>query len=223
MYVAITLDIKKSKTLDASEKNDLLLRRLKELNNELGPHLLKPFKYLNGDEVQSLLEYEHIDKIFLIIRTIKYYFGEVKYRLGIGIGDLDDKSKEILEESEYSQMLDGTCFHAARNAFDKLNMVTDPLNGYNTYFVLANRHNLDMVNDFTRFIDVTTDQWKKHHFEIVRQLEANKGLTYEEAGKKINKNKFQISRNLKTCKWELVKKCELHLIKLLVEAFENGR
>ncbi len=178
------------------EKKDLLFRKLNELNSELEKYLIKPLKYLHGDEIQSILEYDSIHKIFYIVRTIKYYFGNVKFRMGVGIGELDEKSKVIIHTAEYSQELDETCFHAARKAFESLNKKNNLLSGYNTYFVIAGKNNIDIINDFTRLIDVTTDQWKNHHFEVVRYVEDSKNMTHEEVAKIIGKEKSQVSKYL---------------------------
>ena len=121
-YVVIIGDIVDSRNLaDREEVQKKFKEALNFINQKYSMSILAKFKITLGDEFQGLLRSRQ--SILDIITDFELYMLPVRFRYGIGIGDIDT---EINYED--SAEIDGSAYHRAR---EMINALEDKKGKYN--------------------------------------------------------------------------------------------
>lgn len=113
-HIVITMDIIKSTKLNYNDFNEMLTKRVKEINRSIQKNYIKSglFNVSHGDELQILIPFDE-DFGELIMLSLSYLHPfEVRY--GISIGSIDGKIRENTWE------MNGPIFWNARDQLERL-------------------------------------------------------------------------------------------------------
>lgn len=114
-YIAIICDIKNSKKSDdRSALQNKIFSIVSKINEEYQGQLKMNFTVTTGDEFQGLIGTP--EKLFDIIHKLISYFGDVKLRFGVGLGNLITP----IYDTKTSLGTDGPVWWNAREAINEL-------------------------------------------------------------------------------------------------------
>lgn len=115
-YACLIMDIENSKKYDVSERNEIqqyMNQCINNLNGLFREGIQFEVTFSAGDELQGL--FDKAVTALLYFRLFEILIAPVKIRAGIGVGDWTVKM-----ESGLSTQQDGSAYHHAREAIDKV-------------------------------------------------------------------------------------------------------
>lgn len=113
-YVALIMDLKKSRAYSSRNRNDIqgyVLLVVNVLNDIFRRALEKEVTFSAGDEVQGL--FSSVEASYLYFRLFSMLVSPVEIRAGIGVGEWD-----VIIKDAGTTAQDGTAYHNARYAID---------------------------------------------------------------------------------------------------------
>lgn len=120
-YCTIICDIRSSRKIKNREEIQYkIIDMLKETNRIFKDLIISPFLITIGDEWQGLLKYPC--DYFKIINFFKENIPDIKFYIGIGIGDVCIHNFELTVNQ-----LDGPSFYRARKAIDLAKSIDSPM------------------------------------------------------------------------------------------------
>ncbi|SCG82046.1 hypothetical protein DW1_0426 [Proteiniborus sp. DW1] len=120
-YCTMICDICSSRKIKNREEIQYkIIDMLKEVNKKYNDIILSPFIVTLGDEWQGLLRYpcDYLN----IINFFKKYIPDIKFYVGIGIGDVSIHNFELTVNQ-----LDGPSFYRAREAIKLAKSINSPM------------------------------------------------------------------------------------------------
>ena len=192
-YIAMIGDIKDSKNLEnRSQTQKKLNNILKHMNKIYHEDISAKFTITLGDEFQGLLKKS--DHILDIIKYIQNEMYPVKFRFGIGIGDINTN---IIHNAAIGA--DGPAYYAARQMIEDIHDQEKKLKRqaadiqislYNTqYFEMT------QINTILALIKTIEEGWsEKHRFTIWDM--AQNGGSQKECAKRMNTTQSTVARRL---------------------------
>lgn len=112
-YCVITLDLVGSRKVDnRNELQEKLWDAMKVINYEFASHLIVPFDFTLGDEVQGV--FSKLSDSYRVIRGFQYELDPQEFYAGVGYGAIDTNITQISKE------MDGPAFHYARASVEEL-------------------------------------------------------------------------------------------------------
>lgn len=188
-YFAIIGDLVDSRTLDDRAAVQVRFRDgIDRLNGALSSRLVVPLKLTAGDEVQGLME--EADVLVDIVIALSDAVAPARLSWGVGRGDL------ATELNDDVSILDGPCFHHARDAVNAAKRASRWLAaegfGEPEGTVLAGLMNL---------IGAIRSEWTPRQAEVVREA---RGRKQSEVAEDLAVNRSTISRTLQSAHYDEV-------------------
>ncbi len=188
-YFAIIGDLVDSRTLDNRAAVQVRFRDgIDRLNEALSDRLVVPLKLTAGDEVQGLTE--EADVLVEIVVALSDTVAPARLSWGVGRGDL------ATELADDVSILDGPCFHRARDAVNTAKRTSRWLvaEGFGNPegTILAGLMNL---------IGAIRSEWTPRQAEVVREA---RGRKQSEVAVDLPVNRSTISRTLQSAHYDEV-------------------
>ncbi|HHX13066.1 MAG TPA: hypothetical protein GX731_09595 [Clostridiales bacterium] len=115
-YTSLIIDIKKSRTYDLQDRNDLqvyLSKCVKQLNMMFKESIRFDVTFSAGDELQGMF-YDTVSAV-MYLRLLSILINPVEVRAGIGVGEWNVRIEDGLSTEQ-----DGPAYHQAREAIEEV-------------------------------------------------------------------------------------------------------
>ncbi len=203
MYLALFGDVKRSRDMDnRSVAQQGLLKILDEANERMRDRLAVPFSLSQGDEFQGLLAAPQ-DAVAGLTEFDRHTH-LFDFRYGLGWGEISTSWSDRTTE------MDGSCFHAARNALEH-GKVHDR---WATFRAADPDEDRDRVlNGQMSFIQMIRDSWTDKQRHAVAQRRGHQ--TQTDAANSMGITKSTLSKMLKAASYEMLRETEVVLELLL--------
>lgn len=175
LYGVVTMDLVGSrKLMNRSEIQNKLDSYIKNINSKYSSILVAPIDFTTGDEWQLITNKPYECYEFVHEFQQLFWFDEIKFYSGIGIGTLSTKIYEN------TRKMDGSCFIAARQAIDiakkKSNIKTNFIHSnYNRVFFQSSENII--VNNKNKSINKKTINFQIPNEEVAITSEKNNFFT----------------------------------------------
>ncbi len=173
MYYAIIGDIVDSKKIkNRLEMQEKLKEFLNKINNDYDDSIASKFIITLGDEFQGLLE--NPVKMFEIINKIELYMKPIKFRFGIGVGNILTNIDEKMSIGS-----DGPVWWNARNMISELKYLKKGVKQISNIKIsgIKNQNVLDLININLCLCHSIKNNWTNEQRKVIEHIVLQYGLS----------------------------------------------
>ena len=180
-YTVIIGDMIDSKKIKDRKKVQVKFKEvLKQINEKYVADIASKFTITLGDEFQGLLKSR--SNIINIIAEIEMAMAPIRFRFGIGIGDI---STEI--NFEYSSEIDGTAYHKARAMVEALEENDNQYSSKQANIMISSQEQTgeidDLMNSVLSVCSALKSRWTPRQMEVIQTYLASEANQYKTADK----------------------------------------